>query len=134
VCAGVFTSLTRRLGVRGLELLELYDIEPWAVDHLRPRGLVFCFMWRKDAHRPGDFSDPAAERVWFANQLSDDACASLAILNILLNCPDIEIGAELAAFRRETESMSPVVGFLAFCADAGSLISFSLLCLIRKNR
>ncbi|KAJ6585148.1 hypothetical protein B0H19DRAFT_1059424 [Mycena capillaripes] len=109
---GVFTSLTRKLGIRGLELVELYDIEPWAVDHLNPRGLVFCFMWRKDAHRPGDFDDPAAERVWFANQLSDDACASLAILNITLNCPDIEIGEELTTFRQETESMSPVVGFL----------------------
>ncbi|KAJ6621875.1 hypothetical protein B0H10DRAFT_2214921 [Mycena sp. CBHHK59/15] len=110
---GVFTSLTRRLGIRGLELLELYDIEPWAVDHLNPRGLVFCFMWRKDAHRPGDFDDPAAERVWFANQLSDDACASLAILNVVLNCPDIEVGEELAMFRKETESMSPVMKGLA---------------------
>ncbi|KAJ7176005.1 cysteine proteinase [Mycena filopes] len=110
---GVFTCLTRKLGVRGLEFVELYDIEPWAVDHLQPRGLVFCFMWRKDAHRPSDFEDSAAERVWFANQLSDDACASLAILNILLNC-SIDIGdSELAAFRRDTESMSPVMKGLA---------------------
>ncbi|KAJ7442640.1 ubiquitin C-terminal hydrolase [Mycena latifolia] len=114
---GVFTSLTRRLGIRGLELVELYDIEPWAVDHLRPRGLVFCFLWRKDAHRPGDFDDPAAARVWFANQLSDDACASLAILNIALNCPDIEIGRELTAFRQETESMSPVMKGLAISSS-----------------
>ncbi|KAJ7134767.1 hypothetical protein C8R44DRAFT_870362 [Mycena epipterygia] len=114
---GVFTSLTRRLGIRGLELVELYDIEPWAVDHLRPRGLVFCFMWRKDAHRPGDFDDPAAERVWFANQLSDDACASLAMLNIVLNCPDIEIGPELTMFRQETESMSPVMKGLAISSS-----------------
>lgn len=77
-------------------------------------------MWRKDAHRPGDFDDPAAERVWFANQLSDDACASLAILNIALNCPDIDIGEELAGFRRETESMSPVVGFLGLRISVSS--------------
>ncbi|KAJ7025392.1 ubiquitin C-terminal hydrolase [Mycena alexandri] len=114
---GVFTSLIRKLGIRGTELVELYDIEPWAVDHLNPRGLVFCFMWRKDAHRPGDFDDPAAERVWFANQLSDDACASLAILNIALNCPDIDIGEELAGFRRETESMSPVMKGLAISSS-----------------
>ncbi|KAF8172014.1 hypothetical protein K438DRAFT_1852082 [Mycena galopus ATCC 62051] len=110
---GVFTSLTRKLGIRNLELTELFDIEPWAVDHLHPRGLVFCFMWRKDAHRPSDFDDPAAERVWFANQLSDDACATLAILNIALNCPGIEIGDELSMFRQETESMSPVMKGLA---------------------
>lgn len=48
--------------------------------------------------------------MWFANQLSDDACASLALLNIALNCPDLAIGEELTAFRNETEGMSPVVG------------------------
>ncbi|RDB24082.1 Ubiquitin carboxyl-terminal hydrolase isozyme L5 [Hypsizygus marmoreus] len=110
---GVFTSLTRKFGVRGIELVEMYDIEPWAVDHLNPRGLIFCFLWRKDAHRPGDFDDPAAERVWFANQLSDDACASHAILNVLLNCPDVDVGEELRAFKRETERMSPVMKGLA---------------------
>ena len=107
--SGLFTSLTRRLGIHGLELVEMYDIEPWAVDHLNPYGLNFCFMWHKDSHRPADFEDPAAERVWFANQLSDDACATQAILNVLLNCPDIDIGEELRNFKEETESMSPVV-------------------------
>ncbi|KAK0429528.1 hypothetical protein EV421DRAFT_1914553 [Armillaria borealis] len=48
---GVFTSLTRKLGVEHLEIVEVYDMEPW----------------------PTDFKDPAAEHVWFANQLSDDA-------------------------------------------------------------
>jgi ubiquitin carboxyl-terminal hydrolase L5 len=106
---GVFTSLTRRLGIHGLELVELYDIEPWAVDHLRPHGLIFCFMWRRDTHRPTDFNDPGADRVWFANQLSDDACATHAILNVLLNCPHIDVGDELRQFKKETADMSPVV-------------------------
>ncbi|KAK7048507.1 ubiquitin carboxyl-terminal hydrolase isozyme L5 [Favolaschia claudopus] len=114
---GVFTSLTRKLGIRGLELVELYDIEPWAVDHLNIRGLVFCFLWRKDTHRPSDFDDPTAERVWFANQLSDDACASLAILNIALNCTDIEIGDELRVFKEDTDSMSPVMKGLAISSS-----------------
>ncbi|PPQ70881.1 ubiquitin C-terminal hydrolase [Gymnopilus dilepis] len=110
---GVFTSLTRNLGIDGLELVEMYDIEPWAVDHLNPHGLIFCFMWRKDTHRPADFDDPSAERVWFANQLSDDACATHAILNVVLNCPGIEIGDELRRFREDTKDMSPVMRGLA---------------------
>jgi len=110
---GLFTSLTRRLGIHGLELVEMYDIEPWAVDHLNPYGLIFCFMWHKDSHRPADFDDPAAERVWFANQLSDDACATQAILNVVLNCPAIDIGDELRNFKAETEAMSPVMRGLA---------------------
>lgn len=106
---GVFTSLVRNIGVRGLEFIEVYGIEPWAMDHLEPYALILCFLWRKDSHRPADFDDPAAEKVWFANQLSDDSCATHAILNVLLNCPGIDIGSELEAFRYETEEMSPVV-------------------------
>ncbi|KAK0447444.1 ubiquitin C-terminal hydrolase [Desarmillaria tabescens] len=110
---GVFTSLTRKLGVKHLEIVEVYDIEPWAVDHLHPYGLVFCFRWRKDTHRPADFKDPAAEHVWFANQLSDDACASQALLNILFNCASVDIGTELREFKEHTKEMSPEMKGLA---------------------
>ncbi|PBK98637.1 cysteine proteinase [Armillaria gallica] len=94
---GVFTSLTRKLGVKHLEIVELYDIEPRAVDHLHP------------THRPADsdFKDPAAEHVWFENQISDDACASQAILNILFNCSNVDIGRELSEFKEYTREMSP---------------------------
>ncbi|KAI0310594.1 hypothetical protein OF83DRAFT_1088265 [Amylostereum chailletii] len=110
---GVFTSLIRSLGMRGLEVVELYGIEPWAVSHLKPHGLIFCFLWHKDAHRPADFDDPSAEQVWFANQLNDDACASLAILNVLLNCPACDVGDQLHEFKAETQAMSPVMKGLA---------------------
>ncbi|TFY76289.1 hypothetical protein EWM64_g7722 [Hericium alpestre] len=110
---GVFTTLLRTLGVRGLEVVELYDIEPWAINHLKPHGLIFCFLWHKDTHRAQDFADPAAERVWFANQLSQDSCASAAVLNVLLNCPGCDVGPELEAFRAETEEMSSVMKGLA---------------------
>lgn len=105
----MFTTLLHKLGVRGLEVAELYDIEPWVVDHLAPYGLIFCFLWARDQHAPSEFADPAAERVWFAHQLADDACASQAILNVLFNCPDVELGDELRAFREDTEEMSAVV-------------------------
>lgn len=61
---GVFTQLTRKLGVKNISLVELYDIEPWATDHLLPHGLIFCYLWRKDIHRPVEFENP--EQVWFA--------------------------------------------------------------------
>lgn len=105
----VFTSLCRKMGIDGIEVVEMYDIEPWAVDHLSPLGLIFCFLWRKDHHRPAEFDDPAAELVWFANQLIDDACASHAILNIVLNRQDIQVGEKLRTFREDTRKMSSVV-------------------------
>ncbi|TFY56042.1 hypothetical protein EVG20_g9089 [Dentipellis fragilis] len=110
---GVFTTFVRKLGIGGLEVVELYDIEPWAVEHLKPHGLIFCFLWADDIHHAKDFEDPAAEHVWFANQLSHDSCASFAILNVLLNCPGCDIGGELREFREETKLMSSVMKGLA---------------------
>ena len=112
---GVFTTLVRKLGISGLEVVELYAIEPWAVENLNPHGLIFCFLWRKDSHRAGDFEDPAAEQVWFANQLSDDSCASLAILNVLLNCPECNVGQDLIDFKTDTQKMSSVVSVGPAC-------------------
>ncbi|KAI0037671.1 hypothetical protein FA95DRAFT_1613995 [Auriscalpium vulgare] len=107
---GVFTDLARGLGIHHIELVELYDIEPWAVAHLQPRGLIFCHLWHKDkdARRPRALDDPAAEPVWFANQLSDDACASLALLNVMLNCRSCNIGKDLRLFQAQTKEMDPV--------------------------
>lgn len=111
----------RKLGVRGIELVEVYGIEPWALDHLNPHGLIFCFLWHKDSHRPADFNDPAAENVWFANQLSDDACATHAVLNVILNCPGIDVGGELDRFRKDTEEMSPMVRQVSWKSPSASL-------------
>ncbi|KAI0076674.1 cysteine proteinase [Panus rudis PR-1116 ss-1] len=110
---GVFTMLLRKLGVQGLEVIELYNIEPWAVDHLDPRGLIFCYVCQQEsAEEPegdNDMPDPDAEDIWFANQVSDDACASLAILNIIFNCRDVELKYDLRHFYEDTAKMSAVM-------------------------
>ncbi|KZT66892.1 cysteine proteinase [Daedalea quercina L-15889] len=111
---GVFTTLLHKLGVRGFEVTEIYDIEPWATDHLQPLGLIFCYMCNDpDGANTSEFEDEDAERVWFANQLSDDACASHALLNVLLNCPQVDLGEELREIQVVTAEMSPVMRGLA---------------------
>ena len=134
---GVFTTLVRTFGAHGLQVVELYDIEPWASEHLHPiYGLVFCFLWRKDNDAPlknkpnglEDGEDDSA-KLWFANQLSDDACASMAILNVLLNVEEVDVGERLREFRSETGRMSspvclsPISSFLDYlnivAADEG---------------
>ena len=107
---GVFTTLLQKFGVKGLEVTEIYDIEPWATDHLKPHGLIFCYMCDdSDSTNASELEDEDAERVWFANQLSDDACASHALLNVLLNCPNVDLGEELRVLQTVTEEMDPVV-------------------------
>ena len=49
-----------------------------------------------------------SEKLWFANRLSDDACASMAILVVVLNMEEV-VSERLREFRNETERMpSPV--------------------------
>ncbi|PIL34313.1 hypothetical protein GSI_03088 [Ganoderma sinense ZZ0214-1] len=116
---GVFTTLVRKLGVAGLEVTELYSVEAFATDHINPYGLIFCYLCEADTSAKPEFSpeddldDPDARSIWFANQLSDDACASQAILNVLLNCRDVDLGPELKEFAADTEKMSPVMRGLA---------------------
>ena len=114
---GVFTTLVRTLGAQGLQVVELYDIEPWASENLHPiYGLVFCFLWRRDNDVPLNKKQNGLEegeddsaKLWFANQLSDDACASMAILNVLLNVEEVDVGEKLREFRGETDRMSSQV-------------------------
>ena len=104
-----------KLGVRGLAVTELYSVEPFATDHINPYGLIFCYLCEEDPNAKQEFSpeddldDPDAHSIWFANQLSDDACSSQAILNVLLNCRGVDLGPELKEFAADTEKMSPVV-------------------------
>lgn len=111
---GVFTCLLHNLGISGLEASEIYDID-WGLSSLRPKGLIFCFNWRPDSHHISDFQDPAAESIWFANQLEDDACASLAVLNVVFNLgvPGVRLGEELEEFGRESRKMSSKVSGLS---------------------
>lgn len=118
---GAFTILLRKLGVLGLEVIEVYDIEPWAVDHLDIRGLIFCYpcadQQLQDNAETIDFPDPDADAVWFANQLSTDACASQAILNVALNLGEVKLSPELQAFYNDTEQMDSVV-----CSSASNCL------------
>lgn len=102
--------------MQGIEVVEIYDIAPWAVEHLNPQGLILCYPCNEadqeeDGYSDTDAQDPDAEDVWFAYQVSNDACASQALLNVVLNLTCVGLDAKLREFRNLTERMSPLVYF-----------------------
>ncbi|PFH38252.1 ubiquitin carboxyl-terminal hydrolase, family 1 protein [Besnoitia besnoiti] len=115
---GVFTELVEKLGVKGVEFDEVFGVDEASFETLKQRdrkvfGFVFLFNWTKDAagKASGGVADEdvvmdeaeAASQcppdLFFAKQVIENACASQAILSILVNKRDEikEIGPTLTA-------------------------------------
>lgn len=63
-------------------------------------GLIFLFKWQpEEDDRPTVPLNEYQGKVFFAKQVITNACATQALLSILLNRNDIELGKELSDLR-----------------------------------
>lgn len=65
-------------------------------------GLIFLFKWTKDDDPSGSLvQDSRLEKIFFARQVIENACATQAILSVLLNCRhnDIRLGHTLTELK-----------------------------------
>lgn len=108
---GVFTSLCEEIGVKGVQFEEIYSLDADAFAGLESDkifGLVFLFKWKKEAdERPT--VQAADSGIFFAKQVIHNACATQAILNVLLNQDSgkLELGkclSEMKGFAAQLDS------------------------------
>ncbi|CAK9786505.1 putative ubiquitin-specific protease [Cutaneotrichosporon oleaginosum] len=105
----VFSELLRNLGVQGLQVDDLYSLDADTLERLKPiHALIFLFKWvgqggSDDA--AGLEIDPAEAGVWFANQVINNSCGTIAALNAVMNIPEQEAGAESIGIGAELKNL-----------------------------
>lgn len=122
IFSGVFTELISDLGVSGIQVEELYSLDEGVFDELPTvYGLIFLFKWIPGTKDDRQTCDPYD--VYFARQVITNACATQAILSILMNGQGLSLGETLTNFKSNTAE---------FDAEVNSSFSFRNSFLVQR--
>ncbi|ELP87367.1 ubiquitin carboxyl-terminal hydrolase isozyme L5, putative [Entamoeba invadens IP1] len=111
---GIFTEMVEKLGCPNIQFKELYsldDIE--TLDRIKPiEGIVLLFEYDKRAltYFQSEFCGIDTKEypdLFFAKQVVNNACATQAILSVLLNLKTIDVGSTLQQFKESAMKLSP---------------------------
>ncbi|KAL1852499.1 hypothetical protein VTK73DRAFT_9182 [Phialemonium thermophilum] len=100
-----FNVILRDLGVEDVRVQELFSVDDDSLAALpKPvHGLIFLHQY-VGADVVTDDNPPP---IWFANQTTNNACATFALLNIIMNAAEVKLGDKLRAFKAETQHLAP---------------------------
>ena len=111
---GVFTELVETLGVQDVEFRELVTLEPSDFASMGTvHGVVFLFKWREEDYTAEAIAASGvfdySEDIFFARQTVNNACATQAIINGLLNVDTVkDVGETLREFRSFASALPAV--------------------------
>ncbi|XP_055331670.1 ubiquitin carboxyl-terminal hydrolase isozyme L5-like [Paramacrobiotus metropolitanus] len=109
---GVFTELMREFGVKGLQVEELWGLDETQFTELKPvHGLIFLFKWVQEPPNTAKLLKDGTQDIYFAKQVIHNACATQAIVNLLLNTQhsDVQLGQTLSSFKDFTQNFDPML-------------------------
>ncbi|KAI1236596.1 Ubiquitin carboxyl-terminal hydrolase isozyme L5, partial [Lamprotornis superbus] len=102
---------------RGAQVEEIWSLEPENFEKLKPvHGLIFLFKWQPGEEPAGSVvQDSRLDTIFFAKQVINNACATQAIVSVLLNCAhqDIHLGETLSEFKEFSQSFDAAMKGLA---------------------
>ena len=97
---GLFTLLVEDFGVKGVQVEEVYDLQQAIEGPVY--GFIFLFKWSEagrsrrkiqtNHEEPFCTDTDVVNNMFFAHQLIPNSCATHALLSVLLNCEDIDLG------------------------------------------
>ncbi|PMD14096.1 cysteine proteinase [Hyaloscypha hepaticicola] len=105
----LFSYILREYGVKYIKCQEVIALDDDSLFYLlKPvYGLIFLFKYRDNDADEDEDAPKCPDHVWFANQTTSNACATVALLNIVMNVPEVELGNSLEAFRETTRLLEP---------------------------
>ena len=107
---GVFTELIRNLGVKDVQVEEILDMDILENENEPVYGLIFLFKYMKNSGYTPNVLEYYDKDLFFAKQVIENACATQAILGILMNNSDkIDIGPTLNELKTFTNDMDPLM-------------------------
>ncbi|OMH86011.1 Ubiquitin carboxyl-terminal hydrolase isozyme L5 [Zancudomyces culisetae] len=115
------------MGVKDVQVEEIWSMDSDIKAHEDVYGLVFLFKWentQENKDEKDQQQDETLQRkqkedlnttqgVFFAQQIVPNACATQAILSILLNNKAVDIGEQLGEFKAFTTDLPPDMRGLA---------------------
>jgi len=110
---GVFTELIRGFGCTGVQVEEIWSLDDETIARLNPiHGIIFLFKWRSGEEADGSIvRDSRLDDIFFAKQVINNACATQAIISILMNVAheDLQLGENLSNFKEFSKGFDPAL-------------------------
>ncbi|KAK3301526.1 ubiquitin thiolesterase-like protein [Chaetomium fimeti] len=101
-----FTAILGRIGVKGAKIEEVLSVDEDTLATLPSpvHGLVFLYEYVSEESAE---ATETSREVWFANQTTHNACATIALLNIIMNAEGLGLGKRLRELKEESKDLSP---------------------------
>ncbi|KAI1751084.1 cysteine proteinase [Xylaria castorea] len=103
-----FNAMLQDLNAKTLKVQEVLALDKMTLAELPNPiyGLIFLYEWTNEDESHEARQD-CPTNLWFGNQTTANACATVALMNIIMNAHAVKFGPELEEFRHATKSLPP---------------------------